>query len=139
MTKTIYHESCMAATSEVEQTESGFNVERVFVNLSFTSRRTLVPVSDSPLHTSHFCFFACSVRKWKYKSLQSHMSGPPPNTELKILAGLPVITGRHIYLKGVVRPPSSPPSALHATAKHRLDSFTCDIRVSAFQSLVGCL
>lgn len=105
MTKTIYHESCMAATSEVEQTESGFNVERVFVNLSFISRRTLVPVSDSPLHTSHFCFFACSVRKWKYKSLQSHMSGPPPNTELKILAGLPVITGRHIYLKGVVRPP----------------------------------
>lgn len=96
-----YFESKRAAMSEVEQTESGFSVERVFVNLSFISR-ALVPVSDTPLHTSHFCFFACSVCKWKYKSLPSH--GPPPITELKIPAGLPVITGRHNYLKGVVRP-----------------------------------
>lgn len=58
-----------------------------------------------PFIQAAFCFVACSVRKWKHKSLPSHTSRPPPIAELKIPAGLPVITGRHIYLKGVVGPP----------------------------------
>lgn len=78
-----------------------------------------------------------SVRKWKRKSRLSHISWPPPITELKIPAGLPVMTGKHVYLKGVVAP-LPPPSALHATTKHCLDSCICDIIVSAFQSIVEC-